>query len=221
MPDQEQNAQLFELEVRLREGLSELDQRYTDQQIQKLIQYLSLLDRWNATFNLTAIKNPDTMLTRHVLDSLAIAPYLHGERFIDVGTGAGLPGIPLAIVNPHHQYTLLDSNGKKTRFLFQAKALLNLTNVQEVQQRVELYRAKDGYDGILSRAFTSLAEMVRSTQHLLAPDGRFFAMKGKLPGLELNQLPKNYHVEAVIKLTVPQLQEERHLVIIRRRLGKG
>ncbi|RLA47489.1 MAG: 16S rRNA (guanine(527)-N(7))-methyltransferase RsmG [Gammaproteobacteria bacterium] len=212
---------MFELEVRLREGLSELDQRYTDQQIQKLIQYLSLLDRWNATFNLTAIKNPDTMLTRHVLDSLAIAPYLHGERFIDVGTGAGLPGIPLAIVNPHHQYTLLDSNGKKTRFLFQAKALLNLTNVQEVQQRVELYRAKDGYDGILSRAFTSLAEMVRSTQHLLAPDGRFFAMKGKLPGLELNQLPKNYHVEAVIKLTVPQLQEERHLVIIRRRLGKG
>ena len=216
LPDREAGI-APQLEARLGEGLVELGQRRSKVEIRLLIQYLLLLSRWNKAFNLTAIKHPETMLTRHLLDSLAMAPYLSGEKFLDVGTGAGLPGVPLAIVNPHREFDLLDSNGKKIRFLFQVRTQLGLKNVQEVQQRVEERTVSPGYEGVLSRAFASLVDMVQSTQHLLASGGKYYAMKGKVPHAELKVLPKGYIVEAVVKLVVPGLDEERHLIVIEKK----
>ena len=206
-----------QLEARLGEGLVELGQSRSTVEIKLLIKYLLLLSRWNKAFNLTAIKHPEAMLIRHLLDSLAMEPYISGEKFLDVGTGAGLPGVPLAIVNPYREFDLLDSNGKKIRFLFQVRTQLGLKNVQEVQQRVEERTVSPRYEGILSRAFASLADMVQSTQHLLVSGGKYYAMKGKVPHTELKVLPKGYIVEAVVKLVVPGLDEERHLIVIEKK----
>ncbi len=216
LPDQTKERLARALDALLRTGLKHLGQNYSDQQIQLFIAYVLLLDRWNSAFNLTAVKNPEEMLTRHLLDSLSVLPYLVGERFIDVGTGAGLPGIALAIAEPQHHFVLLDSNGKKIRFLFQVRSLLGLSNVKEVQERAEHYRAEGRYDGVVSRAFTSLSAMVRASDHMLGPGGRFYAMKGRFPDRELSELPKHYNVDVVVKLNVPGLDEERHLIIIQR-----
>ena len=216
MPSTIADEQAAELTAQLISGLAELGQPVSDKQTQQLIQYLLLLQRWNSRYNLTAIKSPQQMLIRHVLDSLAVVRHIKGHSFLDVGTGAGLPGIPLAIMNPSHRVDLLDSNGKKTRFLFQVKLELGLTNTSVIKTRVESHQDETGYEGILSRAFSSLSEMLDTTQHLLAPKGKFYAMKGKILDTELSQLPKNYNVEALVPLVVPGLSEERHLVIIER-----
>ncbi len=216
LPDQAKERLARALDALLRTGLKHLGQNYSDQQIQLFIEYVLLLDRWNSAFNLTAVKNPEVMLTRHLLDSLSVLPCLKGGRFIDVGTGAGLPGIALAIAEPQRHFVLLDSNGKKIRFLFQVRSLLGLVNVQEIQERAEQYRKEGSYDGVISRAFTSLSGMVRATDHMLRPGGRFYAMKGRFPDRELSELPKHYNVDAVVKLNVPGLDEERHLIIIQR-----
>ena len=154
------------------------------------------------------------MVTRHLLDSLAIMPYLSGERFIDVGTGAGLPGVPLAIVLPQHEFHLLDSNGKKTRFLFQVKTALCLDNLVVHHERVEAFRIPEPFDTVLSRAFASLRDMAHGCGHLLAPGGRLLAMKGANPEQEIEDISQECSMVAVYPLVIPGLAEQRHLVEI-------
>ena len=184
----------------------------TGEQLKCLLTYLELLVKWNKAYNLTAVRDPSQMVTRHLLDSLAIAPHLVGERLIDVGTGAGLPGVPMAILFPQRHFSLLDSNGKKTRFLFQVKTQLGLDNMAVIQQRVEVSAPERPYDAVLSRAFASLEDMVNGCQHLLAAGGHFLAMKGGHPELELAVLADKCSVIAVHPLEVPGLAEQRHLV---------
>jgi 16S rRNA (guanine527-N7)-methyltransferase len=188
---------------------------------QQLILYLDLLQRWNQVFNLTAIRDAYDMVTLHILDSLSISPYLHGTQIIDVGTGAGLPGIPLALTHPGKDFVLLDSNNKKTRFLTQAKMELGIQNIEVVQARCEEYPTTDsqktGYDCIVSRAFSSIAVMLTSTQHLLAKNGLFVAMKGIYPEQEIRDIPEGFTVTDVHKLEIKGLAAERHVVCIQRK----
>jgi 16S rRNA (guanine527-N7)-methyltransferase len=188
----------------------------SDQQKQQLIGYVSLLDKWNKAYNLTSVRDPQQMLVRHILDSIVVAPHLKGSRFIDVGTGPGLPGIPLAIVMPEAHFTLLDSLGKRVRFLRQVQHELGLENIAPVQSRVEEFPSEPPFDGVISRAFASLEDMVNWCHHLPAPEGRFFALKGVRPDDEIASLPAGYTLDTVVELKVPQLDGERHLVIIGR-----
>ncbi|KTD27922.1 16S rRNA (guanine(527)-N(7))-methyltransferase RsmG [Legionella israelensis] len=182
-------------------------EQYSD----KLILYLYLLNKWNQAYNLTAVREIETMLDRHIMDSLAISPWLKGKRLIDVGTGAGLPGIPLAVTHPDRQFVLLDSNGKKIRFLQEVKRQLSLTNVQIEQNRAENYRPAQGFDTVISRAFSSLEQMIRWTRHLLAKQGIWLAMKGRYPENELRQLAYSYTVRCY---TVEGIEAERCCVLI-------
>jgi 16S rRNA (guanine527-N7)-methyltransferase len=188
---------------------------------QQLILYLDLLQRWNQVFNLTAIRDVYDMVTLHILDSLSISPYLHGSRIIDVGTGAGLPGIPLALTHAGKDFVLLDSNNKKTRFLTQVKMELGIQNIEVVQARCEEYPSVDtqkiGFDSIVSRAFSSIAVMLTSTQHLLAENGLFVAMKGVYPEQEIRDIPQGFTVTGVHKLEIKGLAAERHVVCIQRK----
>lgn len=187
----------------------------TDHQKNQLVAYVDMLHKWNKTYNLTSVRDPDEMLVRHILDSIVVAPYLQGLRFIDVGTGPGLPGIPLAIVLPGAHFTLLDSLGKRVRFLRQVQHELKLENITPVQSRVEAYPSEPPFDGIISRAFASLNDMVNWCHHLPGEEGRFYALKGQLPEDEIASLSDGFSVESVEKLLVPQLEGERHLVIIK------
>lgn len=176
-----------------------------------LADYLFLLDKWNSAYNLTAVRTLESMASKHILDSLAILPWLKGNRMIDIGTGAGLPGIPLALAKPDLNFVLLDSNGKKIRFLNEVKRQLNLENIQIVQLRVENYRPAQRFDTVLSRAFSSLAQMIQWTQHLIADEGIWLAMKGRSPDMELNSIKQNYQVA---HYDVARVQGERCCVII-------
>ena len=198
--------------TRLLEGVAGLPVDLTTGQIDRLLEYLELLIKWNRAYNLTAVRDPAAMITRHILDSLAIAPLLRGERFIDVGTGAGLPGVPLAIARPDSCFDLLDSNGKKTRFLFQVKTALALDTMAVHQARVESFKSSVLYDAVLSRAFASLGDMIKGCRHLLAPGGRFLAMKGQYPEAELAELDDGVELLASHRLDIPGLDEERHLL---------
>jgi len=180
---------------------------------QKLLDYLALIAKWNKVHNLTAVRDVDEMVTLHLLDSLAVLPHIQPGALLDVGSGAGLPGIPLALVRPDLQITLLDSIHKKSAFQRQAKAVLGLDNVQVVCGRVEEYRPEKKFDQIISRAFSELAEFVRLTRHLLADDGRWLAMKGVYPYEEIAQL-QGMSAE-VLPLTVPGLEAQRHLVFLK------
>lgn len=183
-------------------------------QQERLLEYLALLSRWNKTYNLTAVRDEAQMVTRHLLDSLAIAPHLTGQRLLDVGTGAGLPGVPLALLFPERDFHLLDSNGKKTRFLFQVKTALCLDNIVVHQARVEAFRVTEPFETILSRAFASLQDMVHGCRHLLATGGRLLAMKGAYPTQELAAVSQQCAEVVVHPLAVPGLGEQRHLVEI-------
>lgn len=187
----------------------------TDHQKNQLVAYVDMLHKWNKAYNLTSVRDPNDMLVRHILDSIVVAPSLQGERFIDVGTGPGLPGIPLSIVRPDAHFTLLDSLGKRVRFLRQVQHELGLTNITPVQSRVEEFPAEPPFDGVISRAFASLTDMVSWCHHLPGEAGRFYALKGQLPEDEIAQLPAAFSVESVVELRVPQLEGERHLVIIK------
>ena len=208
-----------QLATDLQRGCDALGLTLDSRQQGLLLQYLELLAKWNKAYNLTAVRDEAQMVTRHLLDSLAIAPYLRGQRLIDVGTGAGLPGIPLAIVYPERVFHLLDSNGKKTRFLFQVKTALRLDNMVVHQARVESFRPLELFDVVLSRAFASLQDMVDSCAHLLSAQGCFLAMKGAYPAEELQALGARLQLRAVHPLSVPGLAEQRHLVEIMPRHG--
>lgn len=201
----------------LERGLERLDLALSEAQRAQLLAYLDLLAQWNRRFNLTAVRDRNAMVTRHLLDSLSIRPFIRGQRLIDVGSGAGLPGMALAIADPGREYTLLDSRGKKTRFLVQAKSVLGLERLQVVQARVENYRCDAGFDQVLSRAFAPLDAMITGCHHLLASAGEFVAMKGAHPEDELRRLPAGYEVRAVETLAVPGLFEERCVLRIGRR----
>ena len=177
--------------------------------------YVGLLDKWNKAYNLTSVRDPNEMLVRHILDSIIVAPYLQGSRFIDVGTGPGLPGIPLAIVCPESHFTLLDSLGKRVRFLRQVQHELKLDNVTPVQSRVEAFPAEPPFDGVISRAFASLNDMVSWCHHLPAANGHLYALKGLAQKEEMESLPEGYDIVEVIELHVPRLEGERHLVVIK------
>ncbi len=198
--------------------LAQAGMTLSDRQKQQLLLYVRLLDKWNKAYNLTSVRDPEQMLIRHIMDSLVVNSHLQGQRFIDVGTGAGLPGIPLAIVRSASRFTLLDSLGKRIRFLRQVQHELQLDNIETVQSRVEDYIPSLSYDGIISRAFASVNDMLSWCEHLVAPGkGLFYALKGTVPDSELTVLPERFILESVIKLAVPALAEERHLVVLRRR----
>ncbi|HBI22147.1 MAG TPA: 16S rRNA (guanine(527)-N(7))-methyltransferase RsmG [Legionella sp.] len=182
-----------------------------DVAVDRLLQYLMLLHKWNQAYNLTAIRDLNRMVTLHLLDSLAILPWVHGHRILDVGTGAGLPGVPLALVNPSLHVVLLDSNGKKIRFLQEVKRVLALDNIEMVQTRVENYHPTSHFDTVTSRAFSELQRMLDCTQHLIAPDGIWLAMKGRHPEAELACLNRAHRVEPY---TVPGIDGERCCVIV-------
>ncbi|WP_028534609.1 16S rRNA (guanine(527)-N(7))-methyltransferase RsmG [Paludibacterium yongneupense] len=197
----------------LTHGLAGLGLDLSAAQVALLDGYLALLAKWNQTYNLTAVRDEERMVSYHLLDSLSLVPRLDGgERLLDVGSGGGMPGIPAAIARPDLQVAVLDSNHKKTTFLRQAVIELGLSNVEVVTSRVELYRPDFRFDRITSRAFSELSEFVKLTRHLLAEGGQFLAMKGVYPYEEIASLPADVRVAAVETLVVPGLEAERHLV---------
>lgn len=206
------------LEQQLAEKLNSLLKQtallITDQQKQQLIDLVKLLNKWNKAYNLTSVRDPQEMLVKHILDSIVVSPYLQGERFIDVGTGPGLPGLPLAIVQPDKHFVLLDSLGKRISFIRNAMRELGLSNVEPVLSRVEDYMPDQQFDGVLSRAFASLKDMTEWCQHLLHKSGFFYALKGQYHQQEVQELSNLFVIQQVIELQVPELIGERHLVLI-------
>ncbi|MCK7460289.1 16S rRNA (guanine(527)-N(7))-methyltransferase RsmG [Idiomarina aminovorans] len=197
--------------------LKQAEIELSEAQIEQQLALVALLDKWNKAYNLTSVRNPKDMLARHIMDSLAVRQYLQGQRFIDVGTGPGLPGLPLAIAEPDKEFILLDSLGKRIRFIRQVCHELKLTNVTTVQSRVEDYEHEKKFDGVISRAFASLNDMLSWCEHLPAKDGRFYALKGLYPQDELEQLPESYKAESIERVHVPGIDASRHIVIISKR----
>ena len=211
----------------LLDGLKALNVDIETGQLADLLTYLESFHKWNKAINLSSIRNPTEIVTRHLLDSLVLIPYFkhyldkHSHytaenplRLIDVGTGGGLPGIPLAICFPNIQVTLLDSNGKKTHFLFQTILKLGLSNTTIENKRVESFNPTEKFDIIISRAFASLSDMLRGTKHLLTDEGQFWAMKGVYPRAELQSCADKVHLLGVPRLKVPTCHKERHLVML-------
>ena len=196
----------------LQAAFSELGLAENDQAWSKLIAYWQLLQKWNQAINLTAIRDPQDMLVKHVFDSLSVAPVIRWNRLLDVGSGGGLPGLVLAILYPEKSVTLLDSNSKKTRFLLQAAHTLQLKNVQVVHERVEAHQPERLYDAVVSRAFASLADFLVLTRHLLAEDGCWWAMKAQQAQAELETLPPFARLVQCHALQVPQLAAERSVI---------
>ena len=200
------------LNADLTQLIAKTDLTLTDDQIAKLVGYVELLNKWNKAYNLTSVRDPQEMLVKHILDSLVNGPLIRGERFIDVGTGPGLPGIPLAIMYPEKQFVLLDSLGKRITFLKQVVFQLKLENVTPVQSRVEKYIPEVPFDGVLSRAFASLEDMLTWCRHLTDQNGRFYALKGIYPTDEIASMPEGIEFIKSTSLEVPSLNGERHLI---------
>ena len=200
----------------LSQGLAGMDMALDDQQQQRLLDFLALLNKWNRAYNLTAVREPAEMVSRQLLDSLSIAPFIHTDHLLDVGAGGGLPGIPLAIAFPERRFTLLDSNSKKTRFLTQSVLELGLDNVEVFHGRAEQYQPGKQFAQISSRAFTALENLVSWCGHLLAEDGQFLAMKGQFPDDEVAALPAPWQVQSSIPLQVPGTTGDRHLLLVGR-----
>lgn len=204
------------IEEELQQGINQLGMDVDKEAQQKLLKYLELLVKWNKVYNLTAIRDKKQMVIHHLLDSLAVVPYLWGKSWMDVGCGAGLPGLVLAIVRPEWTFTMLDSNSKKTGFVQQAVIELELKNVKVHCARVEDFIVEEKFDGIISRAFTELKDFIVITRHLLSEHGGWAAMKGS-PEQELIRLPEDCRIENVITLKVPGLNAARSLVLARKK----
>lgn len=199
----------------LQKMLAQTELEVTELQQNQLVQLVELLNKWNKAYNLTSVREPHQMLVKHIMDSIVVSPYLQGQRLIDVGTGPGLPGLPLAILNPDKKFTLLDSLGKRIRFIRQAVLALGLKNVEFVQSRVEEYQPEEGFDVVLSRAFASLQDMLFWCKHLPNENGHFLALKGQFPEQEIAQLDKQFEFIESIPLHVPNLEGERCLVKVK------
>ncbi len=200
----------------LGKGLQALNIDCSDQQLEQLLAYVALLQKWNHAYNLTAIRDPEQMLTHHILDSLSVSAHVQGKHILDAGAGAGLPGIPLAILQQEKHFTLLDSNGKKTRFMQQAVLELQLKNVEVIKFRLEEYRPARSFDTVMSRAFTSINAFIQRSSKVCSQDTHILCMKGQYPAEELQAFAemtdKNAELQAVHKLQVPGIDAERHLV---------
>ncbi|MCU7810086.1 MAG: 16S rRNA (guanine(527)-N(7))-methyltransferase RsmG [Candidatus Thiodiazotropha sp. (ex Notomyrtea botanica)] len=196
---------------RLQQGSEMLGLALADEEVEKLLQFLTLLAKWNRAYNLTAVRDPLEMVSRHLLDSLAVEPHLEGKRCLDMGTGPGLPGIPLAVIRPEIEFVLLDSNNKKIRFVRQAILELGLNNVEAVHTRVEVYQPENGFDMLISRAFTSLPNMLDLTAGLRRSDTVLLAMKATVPQDELQTLEVENNCR-IIPLQVPYTEGQRCLV---------
>ncbi len=206
------------LRTKLDALIAQTELEVSEKQRAQLVGYVELLDKWNKAYNLTSVRDPLEMLVKHILDSIIVSTHLSGERFIDVGTGPGLPGIPLAIMNPDKTFFLLDSLGKRIRFIKQVVHTLGLKNVTPIQSRVEEFQPEDKFDGVLSRAFASMTDMVEWCHHLPKPEhGVFLALKGLHPKDEMDRLPEWCCVSEVISLNVPELEGDRHLVVLSRK----
>ncbi|MGO1463247.1 MAG: 16S rRNA (guanine(527)-N(7))-methyltransferase RsmG [Marinobacter sp.] len=205
----------------LREGLAEMQLAVSDTQQQQLLAFLALLNKWNRAYNLTAVRNEGEMVSRQLLDSLSILPWVTTEHLLDVGAGGGLPGIPLAIVLPEKRFTLLDSNGKKTRFLQQCVLELGLKNVDVIHGRAEDCAPVQPFSQISSRAFTALDNIIAWCGELLADGGSFLAMKGQFPDDEVAALPADWQVSSSHALEVPGAAGERHLLVVARTIEPG
>ena len=208
-----------ELLAILRDATDQADLDVSEQQLTLLIQYVQMMDKWNKAYNLTSVRDPKQMVIKHLVDSVVVAPFLSGKTYIDVGTGPGLPGIPLAIMCPDKHFILLDSLGKRVRFMKQVAFELGIKNIQPVQSRVEQYQSELPLDGVLSRAFASLKDMLHWCAHLVDSEGAFLALKGQYPAEELDQLPTGFTVGETRELQVPGLAGERHLITIHKQNG--
>ncbi len=195
----------------LQQGLAEMGLGYQPGQLDMLLDFLVLMNKWNKAYNLTAIRDVEQMATLHILDSLAVLPYINGPRVADIGTGAGLPGIPLAVLSADTEFVLVDSNSKKTRFVQQAVLELKLSNVRVVHSRVEDFQPEQLFSTVMMRAFADMKTIMRLTRHLLAENGRLLAMKGVNPVQELQEIEENGQV---IPLSVPGIEAERCLICI-------
>ncbi len=203
-----------QLVAQLKKLIAQSDLNVSDDQITLLVAFVERIHKWNKAFNLTSVRDPQAMLVKHIMDSIVIAPFLSGKNFIDVGTGPGLPGIPLAIMRPDCHFVLLDSLGKRVRFMKQMEFELKMPNIEPVHSRVEEFNPVEKFDGVLSRAFASLKDMLHWCQHLVDSKGKFLALKGVLPEEELANLSDDFkHIETD-KLVVPALEGERHLVTL-------
>lgn len=198
----------------LEQGLQQLGISLSRAQIDQLLDFHQLLLKWNKAYNLTAVRDSHEMISRHLLDSLSVLPFITGTNILDVGSGGGLPGIPFAICFPDKKFTLLDGNGKKTRFLTQCKVQLQLTNLHVIHNRAEQFNPPEQFDQVTSRAFTAIENMVNWCAHLCHDHGEFVAMKGTHPAEELKRLPAGYAVKSEHVLQVPGCTGERHLIII-------
>nr|WP_261817489.1 16S rRNA (guanine(527)-N(7))-methyltransferase RsmG [Vibrio gallicus] len=206
---------MMSLHQQLSALVAKTELQVNETQLNQLVGYVELLHKWNKAYNLTSVRNPSDMLIKHIMDSIVVSPHLQGSRFIDVGTGPGLPGIPLAIMNPDCEFVLLDSLGKRIRFIKQVLHELKIDNVLPMQSRVEEFQPQQKFDAVLSRAFASMTDMVNWCRHLPNNEqGVFLALKGQVSQQEINELPSWCSVIQVKALTVPELEGERHLVIL-------
>jgi 16S rRNA (guanine527-N7)-methyltransferase len=202
------------LAAKLAEGVAGLGLKLPDQAQPRLLDYLELLQKWNRTYNLTAVREPSKMVGQHLLDCLAVAPHVSARTIVDVGSGAGLPGIPLALALPQAGVTLVESSHKKAAFLQQAKIELKLDNVAVACERVETWQPGGKFEMVISRAFSDLAEFVALAGRHVAPGGRLAAMKGIYPHEEVTQLPAGWRLQEAIALAVPGLRAQRHLLLL-------
>ncbi len=202
------------LSEKLAQGVAELGLRPSAEVMRELVEYLSLIAKWNRVHNLTAVRESSKMVSHHLLDSLAVVPFLDPRTVLDVGSGAGLPGVPLALMWPRAQVTLLDSNHKKTAFLRQAMIELGIKNVTVVCERIESWQPQRKFELVISRAFSDLAEFLRLAGRLCAAQGTIAAMKGVYPHEEIDQIPREFKLREVVPLKVPGLSAERHLVLL-------
>lgn len=202
------------LSAQLEAYLAEINLPATAEQKKQLLDFVGMLNKWNKAYNLTSVRDPEIMLVRHIMDSLVVSKHLQGDRFIDVGTGPGLPGIPLAIMNPDKTFVLLDSLGKRIRFQKQVAFELGIHNISSIESRVEAYQPEQKFDGVLSRAFASIHDMLTWCHHLPSEHGQFYALKGQLSDQEMQQIPAGFVVTETIELKVPKLDEQRHLLKI-------